>query len=102
MKPHSISCKKPLLLWDFPPADLSHVPPLYTVVLLTMSTTVGVQQVTRALCNQFLQSISLCPSFCPQFSSAAQLCPTLCDPVLSLLAGTHIFPLILQGAKTVI
>ena len=92
MKLHSISCKKPLLLLDFPPADLLHVPLLYTAVLLIMSTMVGIQQVTRALCNQFLQSISLCPSFCPQFSSAAQSCPTLCDPELSLLAGTHIYP----------
>ena len=100
MKPHCISCKKAILPLDFPPADL-YFP--YCVQQFSWSCRLLLES-SRSLMlsiTGFSRASLYATSFCPQVSSVAQSCPTLCDPMVSLLAGTHIFSLILQGAKTV-
>ena len=102
MKLHSISCKKAILPLDFPPADLLHFPLQYTAVLLIMSTAAGVWQGTRAVDNRFLQSITLCNRFLSSVQFSRSVVSDPLQPHVRLLAGTHIFSLILQGRNTMI
>ena len=80
----------------------AHFPLQYTAVLLIMSTAAGVWQGTRAVDNRFLQSITLCNRFLSSVQFSRSVVSDPLQPHVRLLAGTHIFSLILQGRNTMI